>query len=81
MRVRVRMFAALREVMGSEELNLELPPGATVGDLWNRLASEDERLTPFSASVSFALNHDFVPRETELSAGDEVAFLPPVSGG
>ena len=81
MKVRVRMFAALREVVGANELELELPPGATVEDLWNRMASEDERLWPFGPSINFALNHDFVARDTELSPGDEVAFLPPVSGG
>ncbi len=81
MRVRVRLFAALREIVGQEEVDVELAPGTTVNGLWEKLVSRNERLGAYAKSINFAVNHDFVSRETPLSAGDEVAFLPPVSGG
>lgn len=81
MKVRVRVFAALRELLGKEEIEVELTEGTTVEGLWKKLVADDERLAPFTKSINFALNHDFVGKETELSAGDEVGFLPPVSGG
>jgi molybdopterin converting factor subunit 1 len=81
LRVRVRLFAALREIVGQEEIVVELAPGTTVSGLWDKLASANTRLVPFARSIHFAVNHDFVPRETELAPNDEVAFLPPVSGG
>jgi len=79
--VRVRVFAALREVMDKEELEVELPSGTTVTGLWERLVSDEPRLEPYGAALQFAVNHDFVGKETELQPDDEVAFLPPVSGG
>jgi molybdopterin converting factor subunit 1 len=81
LRVRVRLFAGLREVLGQEELEVDLPPGTTVNGLWEKLAADHERLTAYAKSIQFAVNHDFVAREKELAADDEVAFLPPVSGG
>ena len=77
----MRVFAALREVMGKEVLEVELPSGTTVTGLWERLVSNEARLQPFGAALQFAVNHDFVSKETELEPDDEVAFLPPVSGG
>jgi len=81
LKIRVRVFAALREILGKEEVEVELPEGTTVEGLWAQLVADDERLGPFSKSINFAINHDFVGKETELSPDDEVAFLPPVSGG
>jgi molybdopterin converting factor subunit 1 len=81
LKVKVRLFAALREIVGQEELDLELNPGTTVSGLWDRLVGGNPRLAPYGKSVHFAVNHDFVKRETELANDDEVAFLPPVSGG
>jgi len=81
LKVRVRLFAALREVVGQEEVEMELTPGTTVSGLWEKLVSRNERLGAYGKSINFAVNHEFVPRERELAQGDEVAFLPPVSGG
>jgi molybdopterin converting factor subunit 1 len=81
LKVRVRLFAALREVMGQDEVEIDLAPGTTVNGLWESLVSRNERLGSYGKSIQFAVNHDFVSRERELAAGDEVAFLPPVSGG
>jgi molybdopterin converting factor subunit 1 len=81
LKVQVRLFAALRETLGQEQLELELPQGTTVDGLWERLLERNPRLAPFTKSINFAVNHDFVSRDKELSPDDEVAFLPPVSGG
>ncbi len=67
--------------MGRDELDLELRPGTTVNGLWDELVGGHARLAPYGKSVNFAVNHDFVKRETQLAPDDEVAFLPPVSGG
>ena len=81
MKVRVRVFAALREIVGKDDVEIELPDGTTVAGLWEQLVGDDPRLEPFSRSINFAVNHDFVDRETALRPDDEVGFLPPVSGG
>jgi len=81
LKVRVRVFASLREILGKEEVEVELPEGTSIEGLWTQLVSDDERLEPFTKSIQFAINHDFVGKETELSPDDEIAFLPPVSGG
>lgn len=81
MKVRVRVFASLREILGKDEVEVDLPEGTTVEGLWTQLVSDDGRLEPFTKSINFAINHDFVGKETQLSANDEIAFLPPVSGG
>lgn len=77
----MRVFAALREILGKDEVEVDLPGGTTIEGLWDQLVDDDERLKPFTASINFAINHDFVGKETELNPDDEVAFLPPVSGG
>jgi MoaE-MoaD fusion protein len=74
--VRVRLFAALRERAGAGSVDVELPDGARVGDVWGALALGDE-----PAGILFAVNKAYAGRDAALSAGDEVALIPPVSGG
>jgi molybdopterin synthase catalytic subunit len=74
--VRVRLFAALRERAGSGELDVELGEDATVGDVWAALGLGTE-----PPGLLYALNRAYVERQERLSAGDEVALIPPVSGG
>jgi molybdopterin converting factor subunit 1 len=81
MRVRVRFFAALREVVGREDLELELPAGSTPEDLWRRLAADHPTLAPFRKSLAAAVNRRYAPFAAQLSEGDEIVFIPPVSGG
>jgi molybdopterin synthase catalytic subunit len=76
MRVRVRLFAGLRERAGVGERELELPAGARVADVWSALGLGDE-----PAGLLYAANQAYVPRERQLADGDEVALIPPVSGG
>ena len=81
MLVSVRMFARLRELTGASELARELPEGATVETLWRRLACEFPPIAEYERSVSCAVNEEYARLTTPLNEGDEVAFLPPVSGG
>ncbi len=76
MQVRVRLFAALRERAGADEMALELPDGALVRDALARMA-------PLTADVPIvmAVNHEYAAGDQALSAGDEIALIPPVSGG
>ena len=79
--VTVLLFAAAREAAGRGRLEVAHREGLTAGDVWDVLESRNPALAPLAASVSVAVNHRFVPRDTVLAAGDELAFLPPVSGG
>ena len=76
MHVRVRLFAALRERAGSGSVDVELPEGARLGDVWPVLGLGDE-----PEGLLYAVNREYASAERRLSAGDEVAVIPPVSGG
>jgi molybdopterin synthase catalytic subunit/molybdopterin converting factor small subunit len=76
MRVNVKLFAGLRERAGSSRRELELPDQARVGDVWPALALGDE-----PEGLLYAINRDYAAREQLLADGDEVALIPPVSGG
>jgi molybdopterin synthase catalytic subunit len=75
-KVSVRLFAQLRERAGARELELELPDGAVVADA---LAAVEELAA--GLPVVLAVNREYAPRDAELHAGDEIALIPPVSGG
>lgn len=81
MRVRVLFFGRLREIVGRAEEHLELAEGARVADLFARYGARHPELAKLRTSVLAAVNHDFAPWDATLRADDEVAFLPPVSGG
>ena len=81
MQVRVRFFAGLREAVGSTELRLELPDGSRLEDAWSLLARDYPALAGRRPSLAAALNKHYAPFDTPLSPDDEVAFIPPVSGG
>ena len=81
MHVTVRLFARLREITGHTELSREMPDGADARALWNALAREYAELAPYGGSISCAVNEEYAKFTTPLEDGDEVAFLPPVSGG
>jgi molybdopterin converting factor subunit 1 len=75
-RVTVRLFAGLRERAGAAQRELELPEGARVEEAWNALGLGEE-----PAGLLWAVNQQYVERERPLTEGDEVAVIPPVSGG
>lgn len=79
--VRLRFFASLRERLKASEAERPLPDGATVGDLWTALCRERPDLDALGRSISFAVNREYVERDHVLADGDEVALIPPVSGG
>lgn len=79
--VHVRFFAGHRDIVGRGEQELQLEPGATVGALWARLAADYPRLGGYTGRLLYAVNQEFAELTTILADGDEVAFIPPVSGG
>ncbi len=81
LRVRVLFFGRIREVTGLTEEAAELSQGATLSDLFARYAERFPRLAEFRASLVASRNQEFASWDTRLCAEDEVAFLPPVSGG
>jgi molybdopterin converting factor subunit 1 len=81
MRVTIRLFARLRDITGAPELTREVGAGATIGSLWAALVGEFPDLARYERSISTAVNADYARMEQPLRDGDEVAFLPPVSGG
>jgi len=81
MRVRVLFFGRLKEIVGRGEEEAELSEGARLEDLFARYGQRYPELGAFRESVVAAVNQVFVDWQSPLSAGDEVAFLPPVSGG
>jgi molybdopterin converting factor subunit 1 len=80
-RVTVRLFARLREIAGAGELVLDVKTPATIRAVWAELASRHSELAPYAASVSAARNLEYARMDTAVADGDEIAFLPPVSGG
>lgn len=81
MRVAVRLFATYREVVGRPDLAMELEPGATLADALAALFADHPRLERFEDTMILAVNHEFAEVSTPLREGDEVALMPPVSGG
>ena len=80
-RIRVRLFAIQRELAGAREIALELPPGATIEAAWAALVERHPVLAPGRPAVRFARNGEYTDPETALDDGDELAVIPPVSGG
>lgn len=81
MLVTIRLFARLREMAGGAELRRKLPDGATARTAWDALVAEFPGFDDYSKAVSCAVNQEYARMTTPLADGDEVAFLPPVSGG
>jgi sulfur-carrier protein len=81
MLVTVRLFARLRDIAGAAELSCEVAPGATIGTVWQQLTREFPEFAAYERSVSTAVNTDYARMEQAVDDGDEIAFLPPVSGG
>jgi molybdopterin synthase catalytic subunit len=76
MEVRIRLFASLRERAGAPEITLDLPDGALVRDALERLATVTD-----GVPAVMAVNHEYARDDAMLHEGDEVALIPPVSGG
>jgi molybdopterin converting factor subunit 1 len=81
MRVTIRLFARLRDLAGSGELVRDVPHPATVQSVWRALVTEMPALAEYERTMSVAVNADYSRMNASVNEGDEVAFLPPVSGG
>jgi molybdopterin converting factor subunit 1 len=80
MRVTVRLFARLRDIAGAAELARDISPGATVASVWTELTREFPDFARYERSISTAVNADYARMDQAIGDGDEIAFLPPVSG-
>lgn len=81
MTLTVILFAAARELAGADSIAIELPLGATVADLRKDLARRFPAFAGLLAKSALAVNHDFAEDAQVLRPSDEVAVIPPVSGG
>lgn len=81
MRARVLFFGMLKELVGRPSEEIELPEGASLASVFERYAASHPRLRDLAPSIVAARNQEFAELATPLADGDEVAFLPPVSGG
>jgi molybdopterin converting factor subunit 1 len=81
MRVTVRLFARLRDLAGAGELVRDVAGPATVKTVWQELVAEMPALRDYERTMSVAVNADYSKMSAPVNDGDEVAFLPPVSGG
>jgi molybdopterin converting factor subunit 1 len=79
--VNVLFFGRLKEIAGHAEESCEVPEGATIESLFATLAGQNSELAKFRASLVASRNQEFAAWNTPLRARDEIAFLPPVSGG
>jgi len=81
MRVKIRLFASLREAASRSESRLDLSEGATAEDAWQALVGQLPALAARRPSLAVAVNRIYASFETALQDDDEVVFIPPVSGG
>ena len=81
MHVRIRVFARLRDLAGAAEFERDLAEPSNAADAWAALVRDFPALADYTRSVSCAVNEEYARMTTSLGDGDEVAFLPPVSGG
>jgi molybdopterin converting factor subunit 1 len=80
-RVKVLFFGRLREIAGHAEETVEVTPGSRIEDLFASFVVRRPELAQYRASLVVSRNQEFAPWRTPVDAGDEIAFLPPVSGG
>ncbi|HEX7151487.1 MAG TPA: molybdopterin converting factor subunit 1 [Thermoanaerobaculia bacterium] len=81
MKVRLLLFAVLRDIAGTNELPLDLPAGTTARDVWTQLRAQHAQLAEYALPPMTAVNESYAAPDTVLQEGDELAFIPPVAGG
>jgi sulfur-carrier protein len=81
MKVRVQFYAQLRDLTGMRELDVDLPEGATVHDLLEKIYSQQPSLCAHDKSILIGSGVEFVDRNYKLKSGEEIAIMPPVQGG
>jgi molybdopterin converting factor subunit 1 len=81
MRVTLLLFSVAKDLAGFDTKELELPDGATTDDVLEMLSKLNSGFRAWNGKLRFAVNQEYVPAHYELQPGDEVAMIPPVSGG
>lgn len=81
MKVRVLFFSVLRDITGTDEIEWELPPAATMGDLLAQVEGRWPKLRDWGGSILLAVDQTYVKRDAPLHDGAEAALMPPVQGG
>jgi molybdopterin synthase sulfur carrier subunit len=81
MNVQVRFFAGAKEIVGAEQVTVELNNPSTIGDLRAKLAELYKKLHPMASSLLFAIRTDYVTNSVVIEPDSEVVCFPPVSGG
>lgn len=81
MKATVLFFSVLRDLAGTERIEIDLPGGASLGDLVAAVAAEVAGLADWDGRLLLAVNGEYAGREVVLAEGDEVALMPPVQGG
>jgi molybdopterin synthase catalytic subunit len=81
MKIKVKFFASYKEALGKDELEMDLDDRSTVSDLIDNLRQNHPKLGNLMETLVVSVNLEYAAGPTELKNGDEVALLPPVSGG
>ncbi|OGL41099.1 MAG: molybdopterin converting factor subunit 1 [Candidatus Schekmanbacteria bacterium RIFCSPHIGHO2_02_FULL_38_11] len=81
MKVKIKFFAALREGIGKSEIEINIPSGSRLNGLIERLEKEYKAIAEFKTSIAYSINMEYVRGDEVLKEGDEIALIPPVSGG
>jgi MoaE-MoaD fusion protein len=81
MKVRLLLFAVLRDITGKSEAELSLAEGARAADVWQSMRQEYPKLAGYAQPPMIAVNEEYATPDTPLREGDELAFIPPVAGG
>ncbi len=81
MKVKVKLFAVFREIVGAKEEEIEVSPGTTVSGLLDRYIEKFPQLAKYREHIILSVNKEYGRPARELREGDEISFLPPVSGG
>lgn len=81
MKIKILLFAKLREMVGKDLLEIELPEKATATEAFLAIWKDKDEALRFKKNLMFAINESYVEAETLLHEGDELALIPPVAGG
>lgn len=81
MKITILLFARLRELLGSEKIEVQLPPETKVSDAPQCLFEDKSEAKKIAPCLLYAINQSYVPADTILHDGDELALIPPVAGG
>lgn len=81
MQIKLLFFASIKDIVGARQMDVDVPDGATIKDVFDGLESKYPRIAPYRSIVLTSVNEEYKDQATPVSEGDEVAFFPPVSGG